>query len=149
MCLLKGILAGSLERSILQVACSLAATNAVSPRVEHVQGGELANLVGLLSKHLAIQDNEVGTDVDELRPAAVNAAAGVYAGDNPWPTSMFRKGGGGLYCTPFPRGRIPARLGDLHLRGRFHSNIGLLRCPWRRRRTQFWSNRNDGWSSSA
>ena len=91
-CLLKGIPAGSLARSILQVACSQAAKNAVSQEMGQVQGGELANLVGLLSKHLAIQDNEVGADMDELKPAAGHTAAGVYTGDDQWPTSTFRKG---------------------------------------------------------
>ena len=57
-----------------------------------MQGGELANLVGLLSKHLAISDNEVGADMDELKPAAGHTAAGVYTGDDQWPTSTFRKG---------------------------------------------------------
>ena len=92
-CLLKGIPAGSLARSILQVACSQAAKNAVSQEMGQVQGGEFANLVGLLSKHLAIQDNEVGADMDELKPAAGHTAAGVYTGDDQWPTSTFRKGG--------------------------------------------------------
>ena len=51
-CLLKGIPAGSLARSILQVACYQAANNAVSQEIGQVQGGEMANIVGLLYKHL-------------------------------------------------------------------------------------------------
>ena len=51
-CLLKGTPAGSLARSILQVACSQVAKNTVSQEMGRVQGGELANLIGLLSKHI-------------------------------------------------------------------------------------------------
>ena len=76
-CLLKGIPAGSLARSIVQVACSQAAKNAVSQDMGQVHRGDMANLAGLLSKHLAIQDTEVGTDIDELKPAAGHTAAGV------------------------------------------------------------------------
>ena len=75
--LLKGIPAGSLARSILQVACSQVAKNTVSQDMGQVQRGELANIIGLLSKHLSSQDNEVGNDVDELRPAAGHTVAGV------------------------------------------------------------------------
>ena len=42
----------------------------------------MANLVSLLSKHLAVQDIEVGTDIDELTPAAGHTAAGVYNGEH-------------------------------------------------------------------
>ena len=52
----------------------------------------MANLVGLLSKHLAVQGTEAGTDIDELKPAAGHTAAGVYIGDHQWHTFMFRKG---------------------------------------------------------
>ena len=31
--------------------------------------------------------------MDELKPAAGHTAAGVYTGDEQWPTSAFRKGG--------------------------------------------------------
>ena len=56
-CLLKGIPAGSLARSILQVACSQVAKNTVSQGMAQVQGGELANIIGLLlSKYLSVQD---------------------------------------------------------------------------------------------
>ena len=51
-CLLKGIPAGILARSILQAACFQAAKNAVSQEIGQVQGGEMANIVGLLYKHL-------------------------------------------------------------------------------------------------
>ena len=89
-CLDLGIPAGSYTRSILQVACSQVAKNALAQEVEQVQGGELGQLVDLFLKRLAIRDDQVGSELDELKPAAGNAMAGGYSDDH-WP-GVFKKG---------------------------------------------------------
>jgi hypothetical protein len=89
-CLDLGIPAGSYTRSILQVACSQVAKNALAQEVGQVQGGELGQLVDLFVKRLAIRDDQVGSELDELKPAAGHAMAGGY-GDDQWP-DVFKKG---------------------------------------------------------
>ena len=89
-CLVSGIPAGSYTRSILQVAASQVAKKALEQEVGQVQGGELGQLIDLFLKRLAIQDDQVGSELDELKPAAGHAMAGVY-GDDHWP-GVFKKG---------------------------------------------------------
>ena len=75
-CLEVGIPAGSYTRSILQVACSQVAKNApVQEEVGQVQGGELGQLVDLFLKRLAIRDDQVGSELDELKPTAGHAGS--------------------------------------------------------------------------
>ena len=89
-CLVKNIPAGSYTRSILQVASSQVAKNALAQEVGQVQGGELGQLIDLLLKRLAIRDDQVGSELDELKPAAGHAMAGGY-GDDHWP-GVLKKG---------------------------------------------------------
>ena len=89
-CLVSGIPAGSYTRSILQVACSQVAKNALAQEVGQVQGGELGQLIDLFLKRLAIRDDQVGSELDELKPAAGHAMAGGY-GDGRW-LGVFKKG---------------------------------------------------------
>ena len=89
-CLDLGIPAGSYTRSILQVASSQVAKNALAQEVGQVQGGELGQLIDLFLKRLAIRDDQVGSELDELKPTAGHAMAGGCSDDH-WPDE-FKKG---------------------------------------------------------
>ena len=88
-CLDLDIPAGSYKRSILQVACSQVAKNALEQEVAQVQVSELGQLVGLLKEGFTIRDDQVGSELIELKPAAGHAMAG-GCDDDQW-TGTFKK----------------------------------------------------------
>ena len=55
--------------------------------------GELASLVNLLAERMAIQDRQVGSDLEELKPMAGHAVKGVFnGGPQTWPCQAFKQG---------------------------------------------------------
>ena len=67
----RGVPAGSHVRSILQAACSKFAQVAVKEDLQRqAKDMQLAcsKLVALIADRLAIQDSQVGSDLDELKP---------------------------------------------------------------------------------
>jgi hypothetical protein len=88
----KGIPAGSFARSVLQAACYKVAESLTVQAVrEQPHQGELAGLINMLADRMAIQDTQVGSEIEDLKPTAGHAAGGVYD-DEQWPSKAFPEG---------------------------------------------------------
>ena len=74
----KDIIAGSFARSILQVACDMVAKSVTEQAVrEQPHQGEFVGLVNMLVDRMAIQDTQVGSEIEDLKPTAGHAADGL------------------------------------------------------------------------
>ena len=66
------------------------AKSATEQAVSELQG-EFDGLANMLVDRMAIEDTQVGTDIDDLKPTAGHAAAAVYD-DEQWPSKAFPEG---------------------------------------------------------